>query len=81
MIHETIIGREYEQSRLTKALDSKKAEFIAVYGRRRVGKTYLVRNFFLNKKCAFFQCTVIKNSPQSKQIQQFTKKIARIFKQ
>jgi AAA+ ATPase superfamily predicted ATPase len=41
-----IIGRAYEQAKLQSALNSKEAEFIAVYGRRRVGKTYLIRNFF-----------------------------------
>lgn len=45
-----IIGRAYELSKLETIYRSKKAEFIAIYGRRRVGKTYLVRNFFSNKK-------------------------------
>ena len=42
-----IIGREEEQRKLQKIFDSKEAEFVAVYGRRRVGKTYLIRNFFM----------------------------------
>ena len=37
-----IIGREAELSMLSKAMNSDQAEFIAVYGRRRVGKTYLI---------------------------------------
>lgn len=41
-----IIGREKEQYRLSECLESGKPEFIAVYGRRRVGKTYLVREYF-----------------------------------
>lgn len=41
-----IIGREAEQIRLGKILLSKDAELVAVYGRRRVGKTFLIRNFF-----------------------------------
>ena len=41
-----IIGRKKEQSLLEGCLWSKRAEFVAVYGRRRVGKTYLVREFF-----------------------------------
>ncbi|MCQ2251148.1 MAG: ATP-binding protein [Bacteroidales bacterium] len=45
----TIIGRENEKRQLQKYLDSGKPEFVAVYGRRRVGKTFLVTSFFNNK--------------------------------
>ena len=41
-----IIGRESEKEVLTSLYQSNNAEFLAVYGRRRVGKTYLVREFF-----------------------------------
>ena len=41
-----IIGRKYEISELEKLYHSKKAEFVVVYGRRRIGKTFLVRNLF-----------------------------------
>lgn len=44
-----IIGREYEQKLIRNYLDSDKAELIAVYGRRRVGKTYLVKSLFDNR--------------------------------
>jgi AAA+ ATPase superfamily predicted ATPase len=44
-----IIGRENEIEILNEKLTSTKAEFIAVYGRRRIGKTYLVRNVFDGK--------------------------------
>lgn len=43
-----IIGREYEQKLIKGYLDSDKAELVAVYGRRRVGKTYLVKSIFEN---------------------------------
>lgn len=42
----TIIGRRHEQDILEKCIASDKAEFIAVYGRRRIGKTFLVKQFF-----------------------------------
>jgi len=38
-----IIGRKREQQLLKEYLESQKPEFVAVYGRRRVGKTYLIR--------------------------------------
>ena len=45
----SIVGRHKEQDILQRCADSEKPEFIAVYGRRRVGKTYLVRQFFNDK--------------------------------
>ncbi len=42
----TIIGREREMAELQQSLESDRSEFVIVYGRRRVGKTYLVDNFF-----------------------------------
>ena len=41
-----VIGRKKEIAVLDEKLTSAKSEFVALYGRRRVGKTYLVRNFF-----------------------------------
>jgi len=41
-----LIGREREQRVLQAALDSAEAELVALHGRRRVGKTFLVREFF-----------------------------------
>lgn len=38
-----LIGREQEKALLLKYGKSKKAEFVAVYGRRRVGKTFLIK--------------------------------------
>ena len=41
-----IIGRKEEIATLVSLKQSKEPAFVAVYGRRRVGKTYLVREFF-----------------------------------
>lgn len=46
---EKIIGREDELGKLKDYYQSEKSEFIAVYGRRRVGKTFLIRSFFKDK--------------------------------
>ena len=40
------IGRERECELLSQAVSSRRSEFIVLYGRRRVGKTFLVRSFF-----------------------------------
>jgi uncharacterized protein len=42
----TIVGRKKEIQRLDTLVQSKKSEFLAIYGRRRVGKTFLVREYF-----------------------------------
>ena len=44
-----IIGRKREIAELEKLYHSQKAEFVVVYGRRRIGKTFLVRNLFEGK--------------------------------
>ena len=41
-----MIGRLEEQKELNRLYGSKESEFLALYGRRRVGKTYLVRETF-----------------------------------
>ena len=41
-----MIGRKAEQSELMRMYESNESEFVAIYGRRRVGKTYLVRETF-----------------------------------
>ncbi len=44
-----LIGRKDEQNDLNSYYTTSKSEFIAVYGRRRVGKTFLIKEFFNNK--------------------------------
>lgn len=46
MAKENIVGREKEQQMLHDYVSSANAEFIAVYGRRRIGKTFLVKQYF-----------------------------------
>lgn len=43
---ETLVGRKQEIKNLTEALSSANAELIAVYGRRRIGKTFLIRQVY-----------------------------------
>jgi len=47
-----VVGREPEKEILDALMNSKKAEFVAVYGRRRIGKTFLVRQY-LSKDIVF----------------------------
>ena len=49
-----IIGREEEIRRLSSYYEMDSSEFLVVYGRRRVGKTYLIREFFAQQLCFYF---------------------------
>ena len=64
-----LIGREQEQVLLQSLLKSDQSEFVAIYGRRRVGKTFLVRETF-NYTFAF-QHTGLLDAPMSEQLNEF----------
>ena len=74
-----IIGRKKEQQLLEKAYTSKEAEFIAIYGRRRVGKTFLIKEFYINKKCKFFHTTGLQNGNLKTQLSKFTESLSQAF--
>lgn len=74
-----IIGRHAEKVELSEAFNSSNAEFIAVYGRRRVGKTYLIKNFFQAKKCVYFQMTGIYKGSLDKQLARFSEEVGETF--
>ncbi|MGH2612864.1 MAG: ATP-binding protein, partial [Rhabdochlamydiaceae bacterium] len=62
-----IFARTKELKVLERIYHSGKPEFLAVYGRRRVGKTFLIREFFKNKGL-YFALTGVKNARTSKQL-------------
>jgi hypothetical protein len=64
-----IIGREQEKARLDKIMQSNQAEFLALYGRRRVGKTFLIRQHL--KKEIVFDISGSKDGSKKKQISDF----------
>ncbi|MFY7842809.1 MAG: hypothetical protein ACOVOR_02200 [Rhabdochlamydiaceae bacterium] len=76
---EKIIGRLREKDLLNDLISSKKSEFIAVYGRRRVGKTYLIKNFASSLPCIFFHVTGLQNSNSKEQQEEFSKQIGITF--
>jgi AAA+ ATPase superfamily predicted ATPase len=43
-----MIGRQVEHEEFFRHLESEQSDFVVVFGRRRVGKTYLVREYFNN---------------------------------
>ena len=75
-----ILGRQEETQTLKTFLNSKQPQFMAIYGRRRVGKTYLVRSYFSTQKnLIFFDATGSKNTPMTEQIANFTDRIGEVF--
>ena len=71
-----IIGRAREQAELKRYFDSGRPEFIAVTGRRRVGKTYLIREFFLNHIAFSFSGMIGRNVTTKYQLHRFDETIA-----
>ena len=66
---DNIIGRKGQIASLEKYMTTKKSEFIAVYGRRRVGKTFLVRELFEGKFA--FRMTGKENANTKEQLENF----------
>ena len=64
-----LIGREKEKQVLLNAQNEEYSQFIAVYGRRRVGKTFLIRETFENR--FDFQYTGAANLTSRKQLVRF----------
>lgn len=73
-----IIAREFELKILNKLYESTQAEFLAIYGRRRIGKTFLIREFYSNKG-VFFHLTGVKGAKVQKQLRNFTDELSRTF--
>ena len=63
------IGREYEIRQLEKYRNSKESEFVIVYGRRRVGKTFLIKEFF--DDTYDFKVTGLYKKPKKMQLKNF----------
>ena len=64
-----ITGREQEISLLNRLYTSERSEFVALYGRRRVGKTFLIKHLFGDQYA--FQVTGLSNVRMSRQLSNF----------
>ena len=64
-----LIGREREIKQLNDYVTSERPEFIAIYGRRRVGKTYLVNQLFGGKMA--FSMTGVLEGTKDEQMEAF----------
>lgn len=66
---ENIIGRKEEKDALARIYGSGQSEFVAICGRRRVGKTFLVREYF--EEQMVFQSSGIANEGTAEQLKNF----------
>ena len=64
-----IVGRYSEQQTLQKIFEEKTSAFVVVYGRRRVGKTFLIREYFQNNFT--FSLTGMANVNTAQQLNNF----------
>lgn len=74
---EKIIGRDKQIAQLNAARASEKPEMVAVIGRRRVGKTFLIENVF--EKQLIFQLTGVQFASQKEQLLIFSAQLAKHF--
>ncbi len=74
-MREKIVGREEECERLEDCLRGETAQLIIVYGRRRVGKTFLINEFF-DQKFAF-KVTGAYKQPKAVQLRHFMMELNR----
>ena len=77
-----MIGRTKELKILSDICDSKGSSFAAVYGRRRIGKTYLINTMFREhrKECLFFNYTGFSELPNEIQMANFIDRIYEWFR-
>ncbi len=76
-MNKIFIGRAREQETLVATLQSLEPEMVAVIGRRRVGKTFLIKNAYAGR--IVFEVTGVQNAGLSEQIQNFTFRINHTF--
>ena len=74
-VKEKIIGREKEIQRLDRVSREEEAQLVIVYGRRRVGKTFLIKQYFSGR--FDFMLTGIYNQPKEMQLKGFITELNR----
>ena len=75
MPDEILIGREAELERLRQCLNEERPQLIVLYGRRRVGKTYLIDQFFNGR--FDFKLTGVYRAKKEVQLRHFALELSR----
>ena len=71
-----IVGRIREQAELKRYFESGRPEFIAITGRRRVGKTFLVKEFFAHDLSFYFSGAIGQGVSNKYKLRRFDEAIA-----
>ncbi|TAM99084.1 MAG: ATP-binding protein [Chitinophagaceae bacterium] len=75
---ENFVGREAEKALLEDIFNSGEAELVAVYGRRRVGKTFLIRSIY--KEHIVFEFTGMHEAGLFEQLENFSRALQAAMK-
>ena len=75
---EPLIGRESEKQMLQEAIHSTTAELVAIYGRRRVGKTFLIHSLY--EKEIIFEFSGAHNGTYRAQLENFSRELTKVSK-
>ncbi len=78
-MEKTIIGRDPEWATLADRNGRPQAQMIAVYGRRRVGKTFLVENFFARNANLMMTVVGEHNGKRQEHLHNFRRALERAF--
>ncbi len=73
-----MIGRKWQTNRMLELIKTSKSEFVAVTGRRRVGKTFLIETVYKSHTC--FKLTGIQNGSMEEQLMNFAIKLSEYTK-
>ena len=71
--------RDKESSELQSRLVSDQSQFISIHGRRRVGKTFLVRSVSKQTSAIFFEVTGLKDGKLEDQLKLFATELSKVF--
>ena len=75
---DTLVGRKAELKELSKVYSSDEASLVAVYGRRRIGKTYLIQRYF-GDKGHYFELTGSHTGKMREQLTNFSRAYSHYF--
>jgi len=75
------VGREYELEQLNKLLYKKSSSLVVVYGRRRIGKTEMVRHFIKTNNLFNIEATGVHGATKNMQIKSFIRTIQLLWKE
>jgi hypothetical protein len=75
----SFVARDEELAILESQYQKNSSTFVALYGRRRIGKTELINNFFAQKKCFLFSLTGAYHATQEAHLANFSDKFSLAF--